>query len=188
MLEGVYMILETERLLLEDYEFENLDDFFKLKSCNKVWNYSTFIPLKEKEQANPILKSLINDRIDGKYVFRALYKKDTKEFIGEAGIIGYSSTANRCVVGYNLLPKYWNKGYATEITKCLIKYGFESLGIERIEALALQINVASCRVLEKSGFLLEGVLRNFNRCETGYRNVCYYGIISSEFNKNKHNI
>jgi [ribosomal protein S5]-alanine N-acetyltransferase len=93
----------------------------------------------------------------------ALYKKDTKEFIGEVGIIGYSPNANRCVVGYNLLPQYWNQGYATEITKHLVKYTFESLGFERIEALALQTNTASCKVLEKSGFLLRNNILRFIR-------------------------
>lgn len=175
------MLLETERLLLTDYQFKNSDNFFKLKSCTEVWKYSSFVPLKEKDQAEILLKKLIDDAIKGNRVYSALYKKDSKEFIGEAGIIGYVPHANRCVIGYNLLPQYWNHGYATEITKHLIKYSFEFLGIERIEALALQINTASCRVLEKSGFLLEGVLRNFNKCETGYRNVCYYGIISSDY-------
>jgi ribosomal-protein-alanine N-acetyltransferase len=174
------MKLETERLMLVDYEFENIDDFFKLKSCDEVWKHSTFIPLKEKEQAKTLLENLISNRINGKYDYMALYKKNTKEFIGEAGIIGCNPNANRCMVGYNLLPEYWNQGYATEITKYIVKHAFESLGFERIEALALQNNKASCKVLENSGFLLEGVLRNFNRCEAGYRNVCYYGMISSD--------
>jgi len=78
------------------------------------------------------------------------------------------------------LPLYWNQGYATEITKGIVEYAFENLKIERIEALALQLNKGSCRVLEKIGFTLEGVLRNFNSSETGYRNVCYYSIISSD--------
>jgi ribosomal-protein-alanine N-acetyltransferase len=177
------MILETERLILTDYQSKNSDDFFKLKSCNEVWKYSTFVPIKEKVKARVLLENLIHEEIKGNYVFNALYKKDTKEFIGEAGIIGYIPHANRCVIGYNLLPQYWNQGYATEITKHLVKYSFEFLDVERIEALVLQINSASCRVLEKSGFMLEGVLRNFNKCETGYRNVCYYGIISSDYKK-----
>jgi ribosomal-protein-alanine N-acetyltransferase len=177
------MILETERLLLTDYQIEKLDVFFKLKSCDEVWEYSTFAPIKDIEQARILLEKLIDEGINGNYIYNALYKKNSMEFIGEAGIIGYIPHANRCVIGYNLLPEYWNYGYATEITKHLVKYSFEFLGIERIEALALQINAASCRVLDKSGFLLEGVLRNFNKCETGYRNVCYYGIISSDFYK-----
>jgi hypothetical protein len=43
------MILETERFLLTDYKLENLEVFFKLKSCNEVWRYSTFAPLKDKD-------------------------------------------------------------------------------------------------------------------------------------------
>lgn len=175
------MILETKRLRFVEYQLDNLDNFFKLKSCNKVWNYSTFIPLKEKDQAKLLLDNLINDRNNGKYGFMAVYKNDANEFIGEAGIIGHNPNANRCEVGYNLLPQYWNQGYATEITKGLIKYAFERLECERIEALVLQINKASCKVLEKSGFVLEGVLRNFTRCNSEYRNVCYYGILSSDF-------
>lgn len=175
------MTLETERLLLTDYQSENLEDFFILKSCKEVWNYSTFIPLNKKDQAIILLKQLIDDRINGKHVFMALFKKDTNEFIGEAGIIGHNAQANRCVVGYNLLPQYWNQGYATEITKRIVKYVFESLSYERIEALALQTNTNSCKVLEKSGFTLEGVIRNYCKRETSYENVCYYGIISTDY-------
>ena len=74
--------------------------------------------------------------------FMALYLKGTNEFIGEAGIIGYNPNANRCVIGYNLLPEFWNQGYASEITNCIVAYVFEELGFERIEALALQSNIA----------------------------------------------
>lgn len=174
------MIIETERLMLNEYKQNNINDFFLLKSCSEVWYHSTFIPLKDTEQAISMLDNLIGESNNGKYVFMALYKKDTNTFIGEAGIIGCNSNANRCEIGYNLLPQYWNQGYATEITKGLVKYAFESLKFERVEALALQINKVSCKVLEKSGFLLEGVLRNYNRNEFGYRNVCFYGIIASD--------
>lgn len=176
-------MLETERLFLTEYQTGDIDNFYKLKGYNEVWKYSSFTQLREKEQAITLLDNLINDRSNGNYVFMALYKKDTREFIGEAGIIGYNLRANRCEIGYNLLPQYWNKGYATEITKGLVKYAFECLGVERVEALVLQVNRASCKVLEKSGFQLEGVLRNFNRCEIGYRNVCYYGVIYSDLYK-----
>lgn len=177
------MILETDRLILSEYSKMQLDDYYKLKSCEEVWKHSTFVPLKDIEQAKSMLNNLTHDRASGKYTFMALHKKDGNEFIGEAGIIGCNPNSNRCVIGYNLLPQYWKKGYATEITRDIVKYVFESLRLERVEALVLQINTASCRVLEKSGFLLEGVLRNYNHYELGYRNVCYYGIISSDFYK-----
>jgi ribosomal-protein-alanine N-acetyltransferase len=175
------MIIETDRLVLSEYRKLHLNDYYQLKSCEEVWKYSTFVPLKNVDQAKSMLDSIIEDRASGKYAFMALHKKDSNDFIGEAGIIGCNPNANRCEIGYNLLPRYWRKGYATEITKAIVKYAFESLKFERVEALALQANTSSCRVLEKSGFLLEGVLKNYNHFEAGYRNVCYYGIISSDF-------
>lgn len=54
--------------------------------------------------------------------------------------ISYNSYANRCEVGYNLLPEYWNKGYATEVTKALVKFAFDSLKVERIEALVIEFS------------------------------------------------
>lgn len=177
------MIIETDRLVLCEYGKFHIKDYYKLKSCKEVWKYSTFIPVKEMEQAKSMLNGLIEERASGKHTFMALHKKEGNEFIGEAGIIGCNPNANRCEIGYNLLPQYWMNGYAAEIAKGIVKYAFENLKFERVEALALQVNTASCRVLEKSGFVLEGVLRNYNHYESGYRNVCYYGIISSDFYK-----
>lgn len=177
------MVIETNRLMLKRYTMDDLDDYIKLKSCNEIWRYSIFKPLTEEEQARKMLSELISAYINNEYGFLKLELKDTREFVGEAGIINCNANSNRCVIGYNLLPKFWNNGYATEITQGIVKYVFESLEYERIEALALQINYNSCRVLEKSGFVLEGVLRNFNKCGDEYRNVCYYAMIKSDYHK-----
>lgn len=179
------MIIETERLILRDYNKDDIDLFYNLKSCNDVWNYSTFKPFINKDQAQEPLNEIISNRKKGNLDFMALWRKDDLCFIGEAGIIGSRVQANRCEVGYNLLPEYWRNGYASEIVKGIIKYAYEEMNYERIEALALEVNKASCRVLEKSGFTREGLLRNFNKCETGYRNVVYYGMISSDYDTDK---
>lgn len=157
--------------------------FFELKSCNEVWTYSTFIPLQDIMQAKELLINVIENRKRNQPDFLALYEKETGNYIGEAGIISCNKEANRCVIGYNLLPQYWHKGYATEITKGIIKFAFEELGYERVEALAIEDNGASCRVLEKSGLMKEGTLRHFNKYEAGYRNVNYYGMISVDYFK-----
>lgn len=107
--------------------------------------------------------------------------KDTQTYIGEAGILSVNKKCNRCIIGYNLLPEYWGYGYATEITRGLIEYIFKDLGIERIEALSLEKNTASRRVLMKSGFKEEGLLRNFSCINQQYNNVCYYGMIKQDF-------
>lgn len=62
-------------------------------------------------------------------------------------------------LGYYLDEEYWGKGIMTEAVKELCAYVFDVSDIVRIFAVTYADNVASCRVLEKAGFLLEGVLK-----------------------------
>lgn len=175
------MNLETEYLVLRNYNLEDLENYFELKSCNEVWKYSTYIPLADIIQAKDELKKNISMQYLNESVFCALFEKVTNNYIGEAGIISVNKNANRCVVGYNLLPRFWNKGYATEITRCLIAYAFNNLKFERVEALADINNIPSCRVLEKSGMLREGVLKHFAKINNCYHDICYYGITIGDY-------
>lgn len=62
-------------------------------------------------------------------------------------------------VGYYLARKYWGKGYMTEAVCQLCDYVFKGSDILRLYAEPFARNIASCRVLEKAGFQLEGTLR-----------------------------
>lgn len=54
----------------------------------------------------------------------------------------------------------WGKGYATESIKCITKWGFEALGLERIEAGCYDANIGSLRAFLKAGYSVEGFFRN----------------------------
>jgi RimJ/RimL family protein N-acetyltransferase len=62
-------------------------------------------------------------------------------------------------IGYWLGEEYWNRGIMTEAVGAVADYGFNMLGMQRIYAEVFEWNVASMRVLEKAGFVREGVLR-----------------------------
>ena len=174
------MFIESERLILKPYAKEDINDYHKLMPADIVWAFSTHIPHENIEQSERKLKELISGYSDKPFSFHALIKREGEVFIGEAGIISYNKTANRCVIGYNLLPEFWGTGYGTEISKALLNYAFTEVNVERVEALAMSANTASCKVLEKSGMKLEGVLRHFTKIQGKYENVCYYGIIASD--------
>ena len=63
-------------------------------------------------------------------------------------------------MGYYIAEEYWGKGIMTKVVKEVCKYIFENTDIIRIFAEPFAYNIASCRVLEKAGFELEGILRN----------------------------
>ena len=59
-------------------------------------------------------------------------------------------------VGYWLGERFWGRGLATEALRLATRYAFERFDFERLEAHVLAWNPASCRVLEKAGYTLEG--------------------------------
>ncbi|MBV8198918.1 MAG: GNAT family N-acetyltransferase [Candidatus Eremiobacteraeota bacterium] len=63
--------------------------------------------------------------------------------------------------GYWLGRKYWGRGIATEAARILSDRALKEGGLRRLEALVFAENAASVRVLEKAGFSLEGVLREY---------------------------
>jgi RimJ/RimL family protein N-acetyltransferase len=63
------------------------------------------------------------------------------------------------VIGYWVGESYWGRGIATDALRCAAGYALERFDFERLEATVFDHNLASCRVLEKAGFALEGRLR-----------------------------
>lgn len=61
-------------------------------------------------------------------------------------------------IGYWLGEEFWNRGIATEAVNAVTAYGFQTLEMVRIHAEVFMWNTASMRVLEKAGFVKEGVL------------------------------
>jgi RimJ/RimL family protein N-acetyltransferase len=62
-------------------------------------------------------------------------------------------------IGYWLGETHWGRGICTEALRAVTQYAIQQHGLTRVFALPFAHNVASCRVLEKAGFVLEGHLR-----------------------------
>jgi RimJ/RimL family protein N-acetyltransferase len=76
------------------------------------------------------------------------------------------------LLGYWLAEKYWSRGIMTEVVKLIVDYAFSTFDIVRLQSGVLANNPGSMRVLEKAGFLKEGVLRN---------NIIKNGVIMDEY-------
>ena len=80
-------------------------------------------------------------------------------------------------LGYYIGAEYWGKGIATKAVKFACDYVFENSDIARIYAEPFAENIGSCRVLEKNGFVLEGILRK-NAYKNGkFRDMKLYSLI-----------
>ncbi len=174
------MRIETARLVLRDYCPEDMDPYFRMKSDLTIWKDSVEEPILQWGQAAKVLGELLTDQLSTGTGYRALCLRQGP-MIGEAGILRLSRSHNRCRIGCNLLPEYWNQGYGTEIFRLLLRLAFPVLQLERAEAMTLAENTGACRALEKAGMRLEGVLRRHCRKNGQYRDLCIYAMIRQDY-------
>jgi len=82
------------------------------------------------------------------------------EAAGSIGIAPLSDVyARSAEIGYFLGEPFWNRGIVTEAVEACTRYAFRELGLVRLQAGIFAWNKASMRVLEKCGYVREGVLR-----------------------------
>jgi len=157
----VYKI-ETPRTIIRCYE---LSDAQKLKDAVdiSIEHLKPWTPWAENEPQS------IDDKIELLRVFRGnfdlgkdfilgIFTKDEKELIGSTGL-HIRSEKNVREIGYWISSKYINQGYATEITKALVKVGFEIDNLNLIEIHCDSRNILSYKIPQKLGFTLDGTLR-----------------------------
>ena len=90
------------------------------------------------------------------YATWAVDVKQTGVFVGQCGLQPIERTGPEVELAYHFNKLSWNKGYATEAAIAVIEYGLGSVGLDRVIAVVIPENVASCRVAEKAGMRFEG--------------------------------
>ena len=102
------------------------------------------------------------------------------ETIGSVGIWVTGLQDRNGGLGYTFHRSHWNQGYATEAVHLLLEFGFTTLELERIDATCHPDNAGSIRVLEKSGFTLEGRLRSHRLVRGDRRDSLLYAKLRHE--------
>jgi [ribosomal protein S5]-alanine N-acetyltransferase len=99
------------------------------------------------------------------------------------GAIGLTIVADhdRAELGYWVGVPYWNRGYASEATVELLRFGFEALELNRIYAVHLVRNPASGRVMQKAGMRYEGTLRQHVRKWDVFEDLAWYGLLAVDW-------
>lgn len=109
----------------------------------------------------------------------AITRQTNGEVIGAFGL-GIDARHHRGSLGYWLDVASWNRGITSEAAQRVVRFGFETLNLHRIEAMCLPRNIASSRVMEKAGMEFEGILRGYF-CKDGvFEDVAMHAVIRDE--------
>jgi len=149
------LILETDRLILREFLLSDAEAFFEMDRNPNVHKYLWNKPVQKIEETIEIIEFVRKQYIDNGIGRFAMVTKETNEFIGWAGLKYNTEIVNDKVnfydIGYRLNEKFWGKGHASESTFAWLKYAFEAMKIQMLEAAAHSDNIASNRILQKIG-------------------------------------
>lgn len=176
------MKITTSRLDLSEITWDDLPEIHHLHSIAEVDEYNTLGLPQHEEETREIIRPVIeNQKAEIQRFY--IWKINSKEFNSFLGVAGMTLSADRFRLGeiyYKLLPKYWGKGYATEVSKGLIKAGFEEFKLHKVEAGVATDNLPSIRVLEKSGMIREGLRRKILPIRGEWKDNYHYAIVEDD--------
>lgn len=174
--------LNTKRLTIRPVGMSDLHAIYELHTLPETDQYNTADTLETIEQAELLITQWEienNKEVSSKYIF-AVVLKDTSQFIGLIGIAMGKVKYRNAEVWFKYNRKFWNKGYATEALKAIIKFGFGDLKLHRIEAGCATDNIGSYKVLEKAGMQREGRTRQLLPLQSGWADNYGYAILESD--------
>lgn len=174
--------IETDRLLLRKFKLSDAEEMYKnWANDDNVTRYITWPTHKDIEETRRVVEGYVNDSARDNYYHWCIVLKETNEAVGSIGAFRLYDDLKLFEIGYCIGKKFWNKDITTEAMKALIKFFFEEVGVNRIEARHDVKNPASGRVMIKSGLKFEGILRQAGKNNTGINDMAVYAILKEEW-------
>lgn len=152
-------LLHTARLRLRPVTGADADVLFTLHSSTRVMRYWDSPPWNEGARAERFIARCRQVADEGTGARVAIERASDGVFVGWCGLTHWDSVHRSASLGYCLNEAAWGHGYATEAAHALLRWAFDTLDLNRVQAEADTRNAASARVLEKIGFVREGTLR-----------------------------
>ena len=172
--------LKTKRLTLRQIAEADAAEYYRSLSALPVTStWSESVESQSAEKARNAIRTYNNYFDRTKTIIPwALAGKDGKVL----GFVKLFSIQNRskAEIGYWLAKPQWGKGLMTEALEAIVAFGFGPLGLHRIYATTHVDNQASQRVLERVGFMKEGVLRKHCCLQGQWADSVIYGLLNTD--------
>jgi ribosomal-protein-alanine N-acetyltransferase len=152
-------IITTERLLLRNFFYNDIENVFKGLSNPETIKYYgiSFDSLEATiEQMNWFVDLEKNET----GMWFAIFSLDNKTFYGAGGLSSLSKEHRKAEIGFWLLPEFWGQGIMKEAMPIICNFGFEELGLHRIEGFVESENTNCKNAMAKIDFQYEGTMKD----------------------------
>jgi RimJ/RimL family protein N-acetyltransferase len=176
--------IETERLRLRTFQPADVETYHAMVYGDaEVMLYLPGGVPRPIELVEDTVAYFIQHQKKHGFSIWAVVEKESNQLVGHGGLIYTPRTdeepSTEVEIAYAFGKAYWGKGYATEVARASLRYGFEEIGLERIIALAFPANVPSQRVMQKIGMTHLGLTDIYHDAE-----LVMYGMEREEWDIN----
>ncbi|MGW2865228.1 GNAT family N-acetyltransferase [Streptomyces sp. NPDC001205] len=173
--------LHTARLRLRAFEDADANDLFALQSSAHILRYWDSPPWTDRSRSEKFITTCRRMEQEGTGARLAVDRASDGAFIGWCTLHNWNPDFRSATLGYCYDSASWGQGYATEAAHALLRWAFETLDLNRVQAEVDTRNVASARVLEKLGFVREGTLREDCVVNGDVSDSWVYGLLRREW-------
>ena len=146
-----FMLLKTNRLIIEHFKDSDISDWAKIESDANVRRFVDGKVLSFEEARDYVEMNIRQYQKIG-YGRYAVRLKENRNLIGMCGFLKENYGID---FGYRYSKISWGKGFGFEAAKVVLNYGFSELGLKTVVGLTAEENFGSTRILEKLGFKLQ---------------------------------
>ncbi len=175
--------LSTSRLILRNVRMSDARDIYEYSCDPEVARHVLWEAHQSIHQTKAYIRYVLRQYRMGSPSSFCIALKETGKVIGTIGFMWVSNENRSAEVGYSLSRAHWNKGYMTEALAAVLRFGFEELNLNRIEAQHECDNPASGRVMEHVGMRREGMLKERLYNKSRFVDVELYAILREEWRK-----
>ena len=151
--------IKTERLLLRQFVDSDLEYVYKGLSDPEIIKYYG-VSYQTLEDTKAQMKFFADLEKEETGIWWAICSLDNNIFYGAGGLNSLNKEHKKAEIGFWLLKDYWEQGIMTEAMPLICRYGFEKLGLHRIEGLVETDNLNCKNAMKKLYFNHEGTMKD----------------------------
>jgi len=175
------VLIPTKRLTLRFLSETDLPAVYDIFSHPEVMRYWSTPPWTEPSQAQDWLMNVQEGYQTGNALQLGIERRAGPVLVGTCTLFQFHTASRRAEMGYALGRPYWGSGYMHEALQALLRYAFQTLELNRLEADIDPRNIASAKTLERLGFQKEGHLRERWIVNAEVSDTDLYGLLQREW-------
>ncbi|PRC94173.1 GNAT family N-acetyltransferase [Solimicrobium silvestre] len=179
---SIFPELQTPRIKLRELTEKDADVLFAMHSNYSIMQWYGTDHMTQREDALALITTFANLRkLPSPGIRWGLCTHESNTLLGTCGFHRWNKEWNSCTIRYDLKVEARGKGYMQEALRCAIVWAFANMNLNRIEAQIHPNNRASILLVEKLGFVREGLARKAGYWGEQYYDLCFYSLLKSEF-------